>query len=66
MRVTENEWKNDFLMPPYLVADNINEYKRSGEKDGNIRNAYGLFSNNNGWYGSGNVVSEIGKIKAQG
>ena len=51
-------------MPPYLVADNINEYKKTGEKDGTIRNAYGLFSNNNGWYGSGNVVSEIGKIKA--
>ena len=64
-RITKNEYTNNFEMPPYLVADNIHEYKKSNGKEGNIRNAYGLFSTNNGWYGAGNVSSEIGKIKAQ-
>lgn len=65
-RVTENEWKNDFEVPPYIVADNIHEYKNTGGKEATIRNAYGLYSINNGWYAAGNVISEIGKIKAQG
>ena len=26
-RITENEWKNDFIIPPYLNAGNLKPYK---------------------------------------
>jgi isopentenyl diphosphate isomerase/L-lactate dehydrogenase-like FMN-dependent dehydrogenase len=52
-------------MPPYLEAGNVSEYRKTGDKSGTIRNGYGLFSSNNGWYGAGNVATEIAAIKAR-
>jgi hypothetical protein len=41
-RVTENEWKNDFIIPPHLKAGTLIQYKEKFGKNDDLRNAYGL------------------------
>jgi isopentenyl diphosphate isomerase/L-lactate dehydrogenase-like FMN-dependent dehydrogenase len=58
-RVTENEWKNDFIIPPHLVAGNLIKYKDTYGNSHDLRNSYGLLSNRFG----GMSLNEISKIK---
>jgi isopentenyl diphosphate isomerase/L-lactate dehydrogenase-like FMN-dependent dehydrogenase len=57
-RVTENEWKNDFIIPPHLVAGNLIKYKSSYGNSHEIRDSYGLLNNNGGM-----SLTDIRKIK---
>lgn len=41
-RITENEWKNDFIIPPHLKAGSLIQYKEKYGKNDDLRNAYGL------------------------
>lgn len=59
-RVTENEWKNDFILPPHLVAGNLIKYKDSYGNSHDLRNSYGLLSNRFG----GMSLDDIHKMKA--
>ena len=43
MRMTENEWKNDFELPPYLKLGNLEKY--DGKCD-DLRCGYGFLNNN--------------------
>jgi lactate oxidase len=58
-RVTENEWKNDFALPPHLVAGNLIKYKDSYGNSHDLRNSYGILDNKN--YMS---LNDIHKMKA--
>jgi len=58
-RVTENEWKNDFIIPPHLVAGNLIKYKETYGNSHEIRDSYGLLNNKFG----GMKPHEIRKIK---
>ena len=46
-RVTENEWKNDFEIPPHLKAGSLMKYKSHHGSSNAIRDSYGLLSNKN-------------------
>ena len=46
-RVTENEWKNDFEIPPHLVSGSLIKYKKTYGSSDAIRDSYGLLSNKN-------------------
>ena len=58
-RVTENEWKNDFIIPPHLVAGSLIKYKNTYGNSDSLRESYGLLSNKNG----GMKPSDIKKLK---
>lgn len=59
-RVTENEWKNDFEIPPHLKAGTLIKYKDTYGTCNNIRNSYGLLNNNNG---ARFMMSDVKKLK---
>ena len=49
-RVTENEWKNDFVIPPHLKAGSLVKYcwsepKNLDENQVALRDSYGLMKN---------------------
>jgi isopentenyl diphosphate isomerase/L-lactate dehydrogenase-like FMN-dependent dehydrogenase len=46
-RVTENEWKNDFALPPHLVAGSLIKYKDTYGNSNLLRDSYGLLNNKN-------------------
>jgi len=48
-RVTENEWKNDFEIPPHLKSGSLIKYKNTYGNSDAIRDSYGLLSNKNGF-----------------
>ena len=56
-RVTENEWKNDFEIPPHLVAGSLIKYKDTHGTSHAIRDSYGLFNNKNSF-----KLSDVQKI----
>jgi len=43
-RVTENEWKNDFVIPPFLKAGNLVDYIGKYGTNLELRDCYGLLS----------------------
>lgn len=43
-RVSENEWKNDFIIPPYLKSANLRQYKDQYGSSDDLRDGYGLLS----------------------
>lgn len=45
-RITENEWKNDFIIPPYLNAGNLKKYENQFGTSNNLRDCYGLVAPN--------------------
>ena len=47
-RVTENEWKNDFALPPHLTAGSLIKYKNTYGNSNDIRDSYGLLNYRNG------------------
>jgi len=60
-RVTENEWKNDFIIPPHLHAGSLQKYKSTYGNSNQIRDSYGLLS-----YGNGPTfkITDIKSLKA--
>jgi hypothetical protein len=59
-RVTENEWKNDFEIPPHLKAGTLIKYKDTYGNTKDIRDSYGLLSNTNG---ARFLISDVKKLK---
>lgn len=57
-RVTENEWKNDFEIPPHLKAGTLIKYKDTYGSSNAIRDSYGLLSNKNAF-----KMSDVKKMK---
>lgn len=43
-RITENEWKNDFVIPPFLKAGSLMEYKSQYGTSDHLRDCYGLLA----------------------
>lgn len=43
-RVTENEWKNDFIIPPFLKAGTLMKYKAQYGTTDTLRDSYGLLT----------------------
>jgi L-lactate dehydrogenase (cytochrome) len=59
-RVSENEWKNDFEIPPHLKAGTLIKYKDTYGNSDDIRDSYGLLSNKNG---ARFQMSDVKKLK---
>jgi hypothetical protein len=59
-RVTENEWKNDFVIPPHLKAGTLIKYKDTYGSNQDIRDSYGLLNNKNG---ARFLISDVKKLK---
>lgn len=45
-RVTENEWKNDFAIPPHLKCGTLEKYRSSHGTSDKLRDSYGLLKDN--------------------
>lgn len=45
LRITENEWKNDFEVPRYLKAGTLIKYKNKMGSSDVVRSGYGLLAN---------------------
>lgn len=56
--VTENEWKNDFKLPPYLKLGSLLKYQKTYGCSDNLRDAYGLLNP-----GSKVGIEELKEIK---
>lgn len=43
--ITENEWKNDFAIPPHLEAGSLTKYRAQHGTTDALRDSYGLLTN---------------------
>jgi len=59
-RVTENEWKNDFIIPPHLKCGTLEKYRSSHGTTNELRDSYGLLKDNERI-----SIDEVQKIKDQ-
>lgn len=59
-RVTENEWKNDFIIPPHLKCGTLEKYRASHGTNNQLRDSYGLLRDNERI-----SIDEVAKIKDQ-
>jgi len=59
-RVTENEWKNDFAIPPHLKCGTLEKYRKSHGSSDQLRDSYGLLKENQKI-----SIDEVRKIKDQ-
>merc|ERR1711908_248046 len=62
-RITENEWKNDFIIPPFLKAGSLKQYKEKYGTSDSLRDAYGLL-NHSARKGNPFKFSDLNKIKS--
>lgn len=57
LRITENEWKNDWQIPPHLKCGSLVAYKDQYGKSNELRDSYGLLTH------SEFKLSDIGQIR---
>jgi isopentenyl diphosphate isomerase/L-lactate dehydrogenase-like FMN-dependent dehydrogenase len=62
-RITENEWKNDFIIPPFLKAGSLKKYKAQYGTTDSLRDCYGLLSPS-ARKGSPFKFSDLNKIRS--
>lgn len=61
-RITENEWKNDFALPPHLELGNLQKYTKQFGTSSSTRDAYGLLTRYGEAHNGAGEVAEIRKL----